>query len=403
MTNLLIRLFIKDYKNLAEPQVRERYGAFAGITGIVSNLLLFAIKIAVGTVFNSIAVTADAVNNLSDSGASLVALFGFKLSGKPADAQHPYGHARIEYISGLIISFIVIILGVQLVQGSVIKIINPEEVQFSYVLVFALVASILIKLWQARFYRRIGEKIQSPTLAAAGVDSRNDVLSTAAVLAGTLFTLWTGINLDGYLGVIVALFIVISGVKLVIETSNPLLGTAPDKEMVDKIYAKILSYEGILGLHDLAVHNYGAGNIFASVHCEVPSSQDVMVSHDIIDNIERDFKEDLGIDLVIHMDPIDIDDERTNALRERVTELIAEISPELGMHDFRVVWGISHTNLIFDVEVPYEFPVEDAELLARIKARFKELDPSYQGVITVDHDYVPRIAEGQDEKEGGNR
>lgn len=400
MTSILIRLFVKDYKNLDNPQVRERYGAFAGAAGIVSNLLLFAIKIVVGTVFNSIAITADAVNNLLDSGSSLVALFGFKLSGKPADAQHPYGHARIEYISGLIISFIVIILGVQLLQGSVAKIINPEAVRFSYVLVFALVVSILIKLWQARFYWLVGERIQSTTLVAAGVDSRNDVLSTAVVLAGTLFSRWTGINLDGFLGLLVALFIMVSGVKLVMETSSPLLGTAPDKELVDKIYAKILSYEGILGLHDLAVHNYGAGNIFASVHCEVPSSQDVMVSHDIIDNIERDFKEELGIELVIHMDPIDIDDERTNALREKVAELIKGISPELGMHDFRVVWGISHTNLIFDIEVPYGFPLEDADLLAKVKAKLKELDPTYQGVITVDHDYVPRALEGQLERDG---
>lgn len=401
MTNILIKFFVKDYNNLDDPRVREGYGSFAGITGVVSNLLLFAIKIVVGVVFNSIAITADAVNNLSDSGASLVALFGFKLSGKPADAQHPYGHARIEYISGLIISFIVVILGVQLVQGSVAKIINPEEFQFSYVLVFALIVSIVTKLWQAGFYRQIGKKIQSTTLAAAAADSRNDVLSTAVVLAGSLFTLWTGINLDGYLGVILALFILVSGVKLVMETSSPLLGTAPDKELVDKIYAKVLSYQGILGMHDLAVHNYGAGNIFASVHCEVASSQDVMVSHDIIDNIERDFIDDLGIELVVHMDPIDIDDEKTNALREKVAELIRGISPEIGMHDFRVVWGISHSNLIFDIEVPFEFPMEDDDLLAKIKAELMELDPSYQAIITVDHDYVPRSTDGQVERTGG--
>lgn len=403
MTGILIKIFIKDYDKLDEPRVRENYGTFAGITGIVSNLLLFVIKIVVGTVFNSIAITADAVNNLSDSGASLVAVFGFKLSGKPADAQHPYGHARIEYISGLIVSFIVVILGVQLVQSSVAKIINPQEVQFSYVLVFALVVSILIKFWQAVFYRQVGRKIQSPTLIATAVDSRNDVVSTAVVLSGALFAQWTGINLDGYLGVIVALFILISGIKLVIETSSPLLGTAPDMEMVETIYARILSYEGILGLHDLAVHNYGAGNVFASVHCEVPSSQDIMVSHDIIDNIERDFKDKLGIELVVHMDPIDIDDEKTNSLREAVEGIIRGISPQLGMHDFRVVWGISHSNLIFDIEVPYDFPTDNSALIDRIKAEIKAINPSYEIVITVDHDYIPRQElEGLIEKDGGS-
>ncbi|HPZ91205.1 MAG TPA: cation diffusion facilitator family transporter [Bacillota bacterium] len=399
MTGILIRLFVKDHKNISDPRVRRRYGAFAGLAGIVSNLLLFAVKITVGTLFNSIAVTADAVNNLTDCGSSLVALLGFRLSGKPADARHPFGHARIEHISGLIISLIVIILGGQLVYSSVLKIIAPEEVQFSYVLVFALVVSILLKLWQARFYKHIGKKIQSATLVAAGTDSRNDVLSTAAVLAGLLLSRGIGINLDGYLGAIVAVFIVISGLKLVSETSSPLLGTAPDKELVDAIYAKILSYEGILGIHDLAVHNYGGGNIFASVHCEVPSSQDVMVSHEIIDGIERDVKEDLGIDLVVHMDPVDVDDEKTCALRQTVAELLREISPQIGMHDFRVVWGISRTTLIFDVEVPYDFPMADGELLDEIQARLKALNPGYRGIITVDHDYVPRLPE-QREKEG---
>lgn len=390
MTNFLIRLFIRGYRDINNSGVRERYGAFAGIVGIVSNLLLFAVKIVVGTVFNSIAITADAVNNLSDSGSSLVTLFGFKLSGKPADAQHPFGHARIEYISGLVISFIVIILGVQLVQGSVAKIINPEEVQFSYILVFALVVSILIKLWQASFYRQLARRIQSSALSAAAVDSRNDVFSTAVVLIGVFIARWTGLYLDGYLGLIVALFILVSGVKLVIETSNPLLGTVPSKELVEEIYARVLSYEGILGMHDLVVHNYGANNIFASVHCEVPSSQDIMISHDIIDNIERDIKEEMGIDMVVHMDPIDVDDERTNQLRETTGEIIQGISPQIGMHDFRVVWGITHSNLIFDIEVPHEFPIADADLVAQIKAGIKALDSSYEVIITVDHDYVPR-------------
>jgi len=392
MTSVLIKLFVRDHRNTADPRVRERYGTFAGIMGIVSNLVLFAIKIAVGTLFNSIAVTADAVNNLSDSGSSLITLLGFKLSGKPADAQHPYGHARIEYISGLIVSFIVVILGVQLIQSSIAKILRPEMPQVNPVFIGALAVSILLKLWQSLFYRRIGRTINSVSLAATSVDSRNDVISTAAVLAAAVITLVTGVNLDGYMGAAVALFILVSGIKLIIETSSPLLGVAPDKEVVAQIYNKILSYEGILGLHDLAVHSYGGGNTFATVHCEMSAHQDIMISHDIIDNVERDFKDDLGIELVIHLDPIDVDDEKTNQLREKVTQLIDSISPQIGIHDFRVVWGITHSNLIFDVEVPFGFHIRDEELVKKISGSIRQLDPAFNTVITVDHDYIPRTA-----------
>ena len=294
MTGILIRLFVKDHKNISDPRVRRRYGAFAGLAGIVSNLLLFAVKITVGTLFNSIAVTADAVNNLTDCGSSLVALLGFRLSGKPADARHPFGHARIEHISGLIISLIVIILGGQLVYSSVLKIIAPEEVQFSYVLVFALVVSILLKLWQARFYKHIGKKIQSATLVAAGTDSRNDVLFHGSSPGGSAFVPGDRNQSGRVPGCNCCRFHRHFRPEAGQRNQRPLLGTAPDKELVDAIYAKILSYEGILGIHDLAVHNYGGGNIFASVHCEVPSSQDVMVSHEIIDGIERDVKERPG-------------------------------------------------------------------------------------------------------------
>lgn len=390
MTNILIKLFVRDYKNTANPRVRQRYGTFSGITGIATNLLLFIIKIIVGTVFNSIAVTADAVNNLSDSGSSLITLVGFKLSGKPADAQHPYGHARMEYISGLIVSFIVVVLGIQLIQSSAVKIFNPEPAEFSGTLVAALSISILLKLWQSRFYMKIGGIIKSATLTATATDSRNDVLSTAAVLAAAIITRLTGFNLDGYMGVVVALFILVSGVKLIIETSSPLLGTAPRKELVEKVYKKILSYEGVIGLHDLTVHNYGAGNYFASVHCEVSAEQDIMVSHDIIDNIERDFKDELGIQLVIHLDPIVTSDERTNKLRAQVEEIVRQVSPKIGMHDFRVVWGVTHSNLIFDIEAPFEFQLEDDELIHQISARIQEVNPAYNTVITVDHDYFPR-------------
>lgn len=396
MTNFLIRLFVRDYKNTASARIRERFGQFAGIMGIVSNFLLFLIKIISGTVFHSIAVTADAVNNLSDSGSSLVTLVGFKLSGKPADAEHPYGHARIEYISGLIVSFIIVFLGIQLIRSSVAKILKPTPAEFSWVLAAALVLSILIKFWQAHFYSRIGGLIKSTTIKATAVDSRNDVLATTAVLAAATISHFSGFNLDGYMGVVVALFILASGIKLVMETSDPLLGTAPKKELVQSIYTKIHSYDGILGIHDLTVHSYGPGRHFASVHCEVSASEDIMVSHDLIDNIERDFMEELGIHLVIHLDPIDIDDERTNALRAEVTALVRGISPMLDIHDFRVVWGVTHSNLIFDIEVPFGFELEDSQLKEIVTAKIRALDSSYNAIITIDHDYVPREQVGGD-------
>jgi cation diffusion facilitator family transporter len=390
LTNFLINLFVKDHQNNANFQVRERYGKFAGIIGIASNLLLFLIKIITGTFFNSIAITADAVNNLSDSAASLVTLVGFKISGKPADAEHPYGHARMEYLSGLTVSFLILFLGLQLIQSSVAKIIHPQVARFSMISILVLAISILIKLWQCLFYRKIGRTIDSITLMATSVDSRNDILATTAVLMAVIVTRATGYNLDGYMGVIVALFIIVTGVRLVMDTSNPLLGIAPNKELVDSIYKIILSYDNIIGLHDLTVHSYGVAQCFASVHCEVSAEQDIMVSHDIIDNIERDFLKDQGINLVIHLDPIVTNDPKTNQLKAVVERLIEQISPKIRMHDFRVVWGVSHSNLIFDVVVPFDFQWSEAELIKLITERIYTIDATYHSVITVDHDYVPR-------------
>jgi len=389
VTNLLIKLFVKDNQNTSNFQVRGRYGKFASIVGIASNLLLFAIKITVGTLFNSIAITADAFNNLSDSGSSLVTMIGFKISGKPADAKHPYGHARMEYISGLIVSFLILVLGVQLIQSSVDKIINPQVAQFSIISILVLGVSILIKLWQCMFYRKIGKTIDSTTLMATSVDSRSDILATSAVLIATIITRLTGYNLDGYMGVIVALFILVTGTRLIMDTMSPLLGMAPTRELVDSIYKKILSYDNILGLHDLTVHSYGPSQCFASAHCEVSAEQDIMVSHDIIDNIERDFLEAQGIHLVIHLDPIVTGDAKTNELKDAVGKLIGRISPQICMHDFRVVWGVSHSKLIFDVVVPFDSKWSDDELMKLISHRIHEINGTYHSVIAVDHDYVP--------------
>ncbi|NLA87038.1 MAG: cation transporter [Clostridiales bacterium] len=387
MTNLLIRAFIKKPENTSDPAVRRCYGNFAGVVGIATNLVLFIIKIIVGTLSGSIAITADAVNNLSDSGSSLVTLVGFKISGKPADSDHPFGHGRMEYIAGLMVSFIIVIIGYQLTVSSVEKILHPQETVFSAYVVIVLAVSIAIKIWQGLFYRSIGRRIDSLTLRAASADSRNDVISTASVLTAAVISMLTDFNLDGYMGAAVGLFIVISGVKLTFETISPLLGAAPKKELVERIREKVLSYETIIGIHDLSVHDYGQSECYASLHCEVPAEQDVMVSHDIIDNIERDFLDE-GIRMVIHLDPVVTGDERTNALKARIESLVKDISPHIGIHDFRVVWSITHTNLIFDVMVPYQFKWSDGELVSMITERISALDATYNAVITVDHDDV---------------
>lgn len=389
MIDLLIKIFVKDYQKTTSFQVRERYGKFAGMVGIISNLLLFLLKITVGTFFHSIAITADAVNNLSDSASSVITLLGFKISEKPADARHPYGHARMEYISGLVVSFIILLLGLQLIQSSIGRILRPQETRFSMVFFWALMASILIKLWQCLFYRRIATIINSTTLIATAMDSRNDILATSTVLLAALVSRVTGFNLDGYMGAVVALFILVSGIRLVKETISPLLGTAPTKELVDKIYKKILSYDHIIGVHDLRVHSYGPAQCFASVHCEVSAERDIMVSHDLIDNIERDFLKEYGIYLVIHLDPIMTDDEKTNDLRMVVENLVREISPDISMHDFRVVWGVSHSNLIFDIVVPFESQWSDDELVELITEKIHRINTTYYPVIMVDHSYVP--------------
>ena len=384
MTNLIMRLFVRDWKNAEDPAMREKCGHAASIVGILTNLLLFAAKIVIGTVFGSVSVTADAVNNLTDSGSSIVTMIGFKLAGKPADEKHPFGHARIEYLSGVIVSFIVLFLGLELGMSSIEKILHPEEVLLTPVALFVLVLSALVKLWQSVFYRTVGKRIHSEALVATSKDSRNDVISTLVVLVGAAIAMFTGLNLDGWLGAAVALFILFSGVQLILDTADPLLGQAPEKELVERIHSKILSYDGVIGVHDLAVHNYGVNRCFASVHCEVDAACDMMVSHDMIDNIERDFKAELGISLVIHLDPVDVNDPRTNALKAEVLVLCAELYPEASVHDFRVVWGVTHSNLVFDVAVPFSVQEEDEAVREKLAAAIRELNSTYRAVITID-------------------
>lgn len=384
MTDLILRIFVRDHKNTEDPAVRDKCGRVAGAVGIVTNFLLFLMKIIVGTVFHSVSVTADAVNNLTDSGSSVVTLIGFKMASKPADEKHPFGHARIEYLSGVIVSFIVIFLGLQLGMSSIEKILMPEENALTPVALVVLVISILAKLWQCLFYRKVGRMIKSESVEATSKDSRNDVIATSVVLLGAVITMLTGVNLDGYMGAAVALFIVFSGVQLTISTADPLLGQAPEGELVQTITEKMLSYPGIIGMHDLAVHNYGVGRCFASAHCEVDAKNDILVSHDLIDNIERDFSRDLGIHMVIHLDPVIVGDARTDALHRKVQSLITALYPTVTIHDFRVIWGVTHSNIVFDAAVPFAVKDSDAVITKKLEAEIQKLDPDYRTVVTID-------------------
>jgi len=384
MTKLILRLFVRSAHRTEDPKVRADCGKVAGLVGIVTNLLLFGAKMLIGTLFHSVSITADAINNLTDSGSAIITMVGFKLAEKPADEKHPFGHARIEYLTGVIISFIVLFLGLEMGMSSIEKILHPAENTLTTAALLVLVLSVLVKLWQCLFYRKVGRMIRSETLEATSKDSRNDVISTAVVLVGAAISMFTGIHLDGWLGMAVAVLIVISGVQLILDTADPLLGQAPDKELVDAIRAKILSYDGILAMHDLAVHSYGAGRCFASVHCEVDAHRDALESHDLIDNIERDFKKEMQIQLVIHMDPVVLNDPRANALKAQVQERCHALYPEVTLHDFRVVWGVTHSNVVFDLAVP--FSVDDADAAVRVKVTeaVEALNPSYRAVITID-------------------
>ncbi len=387
MIEFLIRRFVPDWQQVQRTDVRERYGTLAAAVGILSNIFLCIIKGLIGLFSGSIAVTADAVNNLSDAGSSVITLLAFKIAGKPADEEHPYGHARMEYISGMAVSFIIILLGLELMGSSFKKILHPEEVGVSALTYLVLIVSIAVKLWQGMFNRNLGKRISSEALQATAADSLNDVFSTGAVLLSTLVYQFTAIPIDGWVGMLVAIFITVSGVKLIMETGSPLLGQAPDPQMVRELEEKITAYDGVIGIHDLQVHNYGPGRVFATVHAEVPANRDILVSHDIIDNIEREVGHEMNLNLVIHMDPVVTDDERLNQLHAQVQLIVAGIDSNLSMHDFRAVFGPTHTNLVFDVVVPPGFSLSDSELSRRIEQQVQTLG-SYFCVITVDHNYA---------------
>lgn len=388
MTQLLIRLFIRDHKNVQDTAVRTSYGKLSGWVGIVCNLLLCAGKFIVGFISGSVSITADAANNLSDASSSIISLFGFKLAEKEADEDHPYGHARYEYISGFIIAVLVLFIGVELLKSSIGKIIEPTAVEFSWVTIGVLAGSILVKLWMMLFNTKIGRLINSQALTATAADSRNDCISTLAVLVAALISHFASVELDGWMGILVAAFILYSGINLVREAMSPLLGKAPEPEMVEDIRRRIMEYDGVLGTHDLMVHDYGPGRVFASVHVEMAAENDVLESHDIIDNIERDFLA-TGLNLVVHFDPIVTSDSAVGDTRHEIAEIVQRIDERLTIHDLRMVPGPTHTNVIFDCVVPHKFSMSEEELAAEISRFVKQAHPDYFCVITVENNYAP--------------
>ena len=387
MTKLIKNIFLKN-KDAETPSGREYYGRVAGIVGIVCNLILSILKFIVGYLSNSVSITADATNNISDAGSSIVTLVGFRLSEKPADEDHPYGHARIEYITGLIISFLILLVGFETLKTSFNKILHPEESIFSWVTVGVLVASIAMKLWLSSFNTNLAKAIKSKTLEATAADSRNDCISTGAVLLSTLIARFFGFNLDGFIGVGVAIVILVSGINLIKETVGPLLGQAPSREIFNMIDEGILSYDNVLGVHDLMVHSYGPGSYFASAHIEMDAKINVLVCHDIMDTIERDFKEKHNIHLVVHLDPTVLDCEETNELKEVVRKILYDIDPIITFHDFRVVVGETAKNVLFDVVVPPKYKYSDEDLVSEIKNRIKIAGQgNLYAVILVDKSY----------------
>ena len=391
MTEFLVRHFIKDYQDVEKVSVRTAYGVLASIVGICCNIFLFAAKFIIGLVIHSVSVTADAFNNLSDAGSSIISFVGVKMAEKPADKDHPFGHGRIEYIAALVVSFLVLEVGFTFLKDSIGRIREPEDLNFQAVSVVILLLSIAVKLWMGMFNRKLGEKIDSKVMMAVFTDSMGDVITTGATILSILFFAVTGINIDGIVGVGVALVVMWAGVGIAKDTLEPLIGEAIDPEVYEKIKTFVESYDGIEGTHDLIVHNYGPGRSMASIHAEVPNDVDIEQSHEIIDRIERDAGKKLGIFLVIHMDPVEMKDERVLNIRRKTEEILKELDPACSIHDFRVVRGEEQSNLIFDMVIPIEYDEEKRkELPRKLKERLKELDPRYECVITVDYDYVAK-------------
>ncbi len=387
LTNLLCRWFVKNHDTPTDPQVRLAYGRLARITGILCNLLLCGLKLLAGILSGSLAMIADAFNNLSDAGSAIVTLIGFRLAGAPPDKDHPFGHGRMEYLSSMGVAVLIIIAGFELATSAVDKILHPAATVFSPVAIAILVVSILVKLWMALFYRRIGKRIHSDALTATGTDSRNDVICTSVVLVCAIAAKFTDLPLDGYVGMAVALFVIWSGFSVIRDTMSPLMGQAPDPELVENIQQTVLGYEGVVGIHDLIVHDYGPGRVIVSLHAEVPEDQSITKSHDIIDNIEMELLDKYHILACIHMDPVDMDNPETLRLKEITIGLMNGVDERLTLHDFRVVNGDTHTNLLFDLVVPHTCKNPD-EIAGQMREAVHNCDPRLYAVIKVEYSYT---------------
>ena len=388
MTSLLIKLFIKSPHSTHSPAVRRAYGTLASTVGIILNLLLAAGKFTVGFLFGAISVQADAVNNLSDAGSQIISLITFKIAAKPADRDHPFGHARIEYVASMIVSFFILLIGWELLSGSVDKVLHPTETVFSWLSVAVLGVSVLVKLWLCLFNRKIAKKIDSSVMRATAADSLSDAGATAAVLVATLIYKLTGFDPDAYMGILVALLILWAGVKILNDTKNSILGERPSAETVEQIRALIAEFEhqGVIGLHDLVVHNYGPGRVMASLHIEVDGDADIYTSHDMADLIERRLRVECGIEATVHMDPVAVRDPRVAELRRLAEEQATAIDGRLRLHDFRIVPGQTHTNLIFDVVAPFELDISDASLRSMLADAIHGANEHLFAVITVDRE-----------------
>ncbi len=386
MISILKKLFIKDTED--ESKNRRALGVLCSLVGILLNIFLFGIKYFAGVISNSIAITADAFNNLSDAGSSFISLIGFKFAGMKPDTKHPFGHGRIEYLSGLGISIAIIVVGFELFTGSLDKIFNPQAIDTSTLAMVILVASICVKLYMFFYNRSIGKKINSAGMKATAMDCITDSVATAVVLLSMIFTRITNINIDGYCGILVSLFIMYAGINSARETLSPLLGTKPDEELVDKVHSLVMSYDKVHGIHDMVVHDYGPGRQLISLHAEVDGSEDIYEIHDVIDTIEKELYEKLSVETTIHMDPIDIHNEGTKQTRDEMSQLIKKLHKNATIHDFRMVPGVTHTNLIFDVVVPFELKMNDDEIKEKVQEIVKERWENYFVVLTVDRSYV---------------
>lgn len=388
MTKLLLKLFVKNHKDVQNPQVRESVGRLSGIVGIVLNVLLSAAKITVGAIFSVLSVLADGLNNLTDCGSNVVSLVSLKLANKPADSEHPYGHRRMEYIASMIVAFIVLVLAFELGTESVKKIIllakgEAEQLDFGLWTILALSISILVKFWMFVFNRRLAKRYRFDLLSATATDSISDVCATTAVLVAVIVSHFANVNLDGVMGLVVSVVIAVSGIKILKSTVNRLLGEAPSEEMVHSIEARIKNYEGVYGIHDLNLHNYGPNLYYASVHVEVDAAQDVLVSHDLMDRIEQDFKTNTDIVLVTHLDPIVVGDPEVDSYKTEVEQIVKGMDEHFDIHDFRMVKGPTHTNLIFDVAVHFDTPLSAGEITSRIQAEVDSLHKGEHDVFVV--------------------